>query len=152
MFCLYVTFIFWYPFRFCKDLRFMVVMFLLRRYQTCCVHDLLDYVLTFYHTDLSFERRKLAKSMSCSLPLPPSVSYWRCFLVIGPSFLSLTSVGIISLLLVFLLGDAYKVLKFMGLICWRMVIMQCCERIFFLMVVSSGHMANMAHSFWHLQI
>ena len=130
------SFVIWSPFRFRKGWRFMVVMFLLRRYQTSRVHDLLDYVLTFYYTDLSFRRRKVAKSMSCSLPLPASVSYWWSFFVIRPSILilkmvnshSLTYVGIVSLLLVFLLGVAYKVLKLMGLICWWIVIMQCCER------------------------
>ena len=139
------NFVIWSPFRFRKCWRFMVVMFVLRRYQTSLVHDLLDYVLTFYYRDLSFRRRKVAKSLSCSLPLPASVSYWRSFfgyrtlyIDIKDGELSLTSVGIVSLLLVFLLGVAYKVLKFMGLICWRMVIMQCCGSFFFLTVVRSG--------------
>ena len=64
--------------------------------------------------------------------------YPTLYIDIKDSQLSLTTVGIVSLLLVILLGVAYKVLKFMGLICWWMVIMQCCEIKKILTVKCSG--------------
>ena len=75
-------------------------------------------ILIFHSGEKDGKINELQLALTCfGFLLTIFFAFQSLYIDIKDGQLSLTCVGIVFLLLVFLLGVAYKVLKFMGLIC-----------------------------------